>query len=468
MDASSGFRPPAPVPQSRPLGPLALLKALRRNPLECWAKAHFEEPVVFGGFPFAQVAVVSDPTIISQALIEKSFDFRKGALERRVLASAGLGEGLVAVDGEQWHRQRRTVAPVLGRKLIVDLAPVMAAAIASIIGTWHAGGEGAPDRTIDVKAQMSQLSLAVLVRCMFSPDFGEDPDAWSKALTQFFATRGRIDPFDIIGLPDSVPRLTRWRARRMLADFDAGIDGAIARRRDRPCKRSEASARDILALVLGATDPETGARMSDTEVKANLLAFFFAGQETTSTVLTWVLYLLSQSPPWRARVTAEARQVLEGRIEDAADRLVETRAVVEEAMRLYPPIVGITRSAAAGARLGDRTLARRTMVIVSPYVLHRHRLLWTDPDVFDPGRFLTGGVNRHAYLPFGIGPRMCIGAAFAMQEAVLAVAMVMKRYTLALATGQTVWPVQRFTLRPRDPLLMVMTPVQDARAAGRA
>lgn len=413
---------------------------------------------MFGGFPFAQVAVVSDPAIISHVLVEKSFDFRKGALERRVLASAGLGEGLVAIDGAQWHRQRRTVAPVLGRKLIVDLAPATAAAIASVIDTWQGDGEGAAGRVIDVKEEMSQLSLAVLVRCMFSPDFGEDPDAWGTALTQFFATRGRIDPFDILGLPDFVPRLTRWRARQMLASFDEGIDRAVARRRDGASGRTQTAARDILALMLDAADPETGERMSTAEVKANLLAFFFAGQETTSTVLTWALYLLSQSPQWRARVTAEAQQVPEGPIEHAADRLVQTRAVVEEAMRLYPPIVGITRSAAAGARLGAHTLARRTMVIVSPYVLHRHRLLWTDPDLFDPGRFLTGGLNRHAYLPFGVGPRMCIGAAFAMQEAVLAVAMVMKRYTLALAPGQKVWPVQRFTLRPRDPLLMLMRP----------
>lgn len=413
---------------------------------------------MFGGFPFAQVAVVSDPAIISHVLIEKSLDFRKGALERRVLASAGLGEGLVAIDGEQWHRQRRTVAPVLGRKLIVELAPAMATAIASVIDTWQGGGEPATGRVIDLKEEMSRLSLAVLVRCMFSPEFGEDPDAWGTALTQFFATRGRIDPFDILGLPDFVPRMTRWRARHMLAGFDAGIDGAIARRRDGASVRAGAAARDMLALLLDAADPETGARMSAAEVKANLLAFFFAGQETTSTVLTWAFYMLSQSPQWRALVTAEAQQALEGPIEQAPDRLVQTRAVVEEAMRLYPPIVGITRSAAAGARLGAHTLERRTMVIVSPYVLHRHRLLWTDPDVFDPGRFLAGGLNRYAYLPFGVGPRMCIGAAFAIQEAVLAVAMVMKRYTLELAPGQAVWPVQRFTLRPRDPLLMVMRP----------
>lgn len=460
-----GFRPPAPIPLARPLGPTTLLRTLARNPLECWTRAHFEEPVVIGGFPFARVAVVSDPDIIRHVLVENPFHYRKGALERRVLSSAGLGDGLVTVEGEQWHRQRRTIAPLLGRKMILSLAPVMAEAISEVIGAWDSGSAGASDRVLDIKAEMSRLSLEMLVRCIFSASFGEDQEVWRTALTQFFAARMRIDPFDIIGLPDFVPRITRWRARRMLRRFDESVEHALARRRNSTSVPTTFAARDLLALMLGATDPDSGARMSEAEVKSNMLAFFFAGQETTSTVLTWVLYLLSQSPEWCRRVTAEAHRAFDSPIEEAVDRLVETRAVVEEAMRLYPPIVGITRSAAAGTQLGSHTLEHRTMLIISPYVLHRHRLLWRDPDVFDPRRFIDGAVNRHAYLPFGVGPRMCVGAAFAMQEAVLLVAMLLKRFTVQLAPGQVVWPIHRFTLCPRDPLLMMMRPAKDGRMA---
>lgn len=468
MDATSGFRPPAPVPLSRPLGPIALLKTLRRNPLECWTEAHFEQLVVIGGFPFARVAVVSDPSIVRHVLVENAFKYRKGAIERRVLSSAGLGDGLVTVEGEPWHRQRRTLAPLLGRKMVVALAPVMVEAVSAVISSWESGWERAPDLVLDIKAEMSRLSLEVLVRCMFSAGFGGDQDDWRAALTRFFAARLRVDPFDIIGLPDFVPRITRWRVRRMLRNFDEGVDDALARRRNLVSDGTNVPSRDMLALMLGATDPDTGARMSETEVKSNMLAFFFAGQETTSTVLTWTLYLLSQSPEWCRRVTAEARLALNCPIENAVDRLVETRAVVEEAMRLYPPIVGITRNAAAGTRLGIHTLEHRTMLIVSPYVLHRHRLLWTDPDIFDPRRFLTGDVDRHAFLPFGVGPRMCIGAALATQEAVLVVAMILRRFAIELAPGQVIWPVHRFTLRPRDPLLMVMRRAEDDRMAQRA
>ena len=462
MDTACQFRPPAPVPLPRALGPIALLKTLRRNPLECWTQAHFEQPIVIGGFPFGQVAVVSDPSVIRHVLVEAPSDYRKGAIERRVLSSAGLGDGLVAVEDAQWRRQRQTLAPLLGRKMTKGLAPVMTEAISAVIDSWQSRSETA-DRVIDLKAEMSRVSLEVLARCMFSLDVGKDQDGWRAALKKFFAAKLIVDPFDIIGLPDFVPRIARWRARRMLRGFTEGMDGAIARRRNALAEGEDCVARDGLAHMLGATDPETGARMSEAELKANLLAFFFAGQETTSTVLTWTFYLLSQSPEWRRRVTAEAHSALDnGPIQQAADRLVETRAVVEEAMRLYPPIVGITRSAAAGTRLGPHTLERSTMVIVSTYVVHRHRLLWTDPDSFDPRRFLSP-VNRYAYLPFGIGPRMCIGAAFAMQEAVLAVAMVLKRFTIELASGQAVWPVQRLTLRPRDPLLMTMRPAEQSR-----
>lgn len=462
MDTACLFRPPAPVPLPCALGPIALLKTLRRNPLECWTRAHFEQPVVIGGFPFGQVAVVSDPSIIRHVFVECPSDYRKGAIERRVLSSAELGDSLVAVEGAQWRRQRRTLAPLLGRKMVAGLAPAMAEAISAVIGSWRSRNETA-DRVIDLKAEMSRVSLEVLVRCMFSPDLGEDQDNWRAALKKFFAAKMSVDPFDIIGLPDFVPRIVRWRARRMLRGFTEGIDGAMARRRNVLAEGRDFAARDGLALMLGATDPETGARMSEAEVRTNLLAFFFAGQETTSTVLTWTFYLLSQSPEWYGRLTAEARSALDdGPIEQAVDRLAETRAVVEEAMRLYPPIVGITRSAAAGTRLGPHTLNRRTMVIVSPYVVHRHRLLWTDPDVFDPRRFLSP-VNRYAYLPFGIGPRMCIGAAFAMQETILAVAMVLKSFSIHLASGHAVWPVHRLTLRPRDPLLMVTRPVEQGR-----
>jgi cytochrome P450 len=275
----------------------------------------------------------------------------------------------------------------------------------------------------------------------------------------YFTVAGRIDPFDVIGLPDAVPRITQWRIGPLLRPFNQALDAAVARRRRALNEHAAEAPRDILGLLLSARDAVSGRRMSEAEVKANVLTFFVAGQETTSTALTWAIYLLSQSPEWSERVAAEAQRELDGTPEGIAERLVETRAVLDEAMRLYPPIVGITRTANRRAELAGERIARGTMIVISPYVLHRHRLLWEEPDLFDPARFLdraAGKIDRYAYLPFGIGPRMCIGAGFALQEATLALAAIVRNFRIALVPGQAVWPLQRFTLRPRDPLLLTV------------
>jgi cytochrome P450 len=439
-----------------------------------------------GGLPFARVAVVSEPAAIRKILVEDPADFRKSALERRIL-SARLRDGLVAADGEQWASQRRMLAPFFGRKMLMQFAPAMAGAAAA---RWRrSAGE-----VLECKAEMSALALDALMRSIFHDGLGSDHAAMCTAARDYFAVAGRIDPFDVIGLPDVLPRVTHWRTRTLLRPFDAALDAAIARRRRALDEHSREAPRDILGILLAARDPVTGRGLTEAEVKANVLTFFLAGQETTSTALTWAIYLLSQSSEWSERVAAETQRELQGAgspPEAIADRLVETRAVLDEAMRLYPPIVGITRTASRSTQLAGQQIARNTLIVISPYVLHRHRLLWEDPDLFDPARFLdrprvsrtsvpgpgrghedpgpgataVGGrqnsaakIDRYAYLPFGIGPRMCIGAGFALQEATLVLANVMRSFKLALAPGQTVWPQQRLTLRPRDPLLLRVEP----------
>jgi cytochrome P450 len=404
-----------------------------------------------GGFPFARVAVVSEPAAIRKVLVEDPADFHKSALERRIL-SPRLREGLVAADGEQWESQRRMVAPFFGRKMLVRFASVMADVTTAVVERWRrSAGE-----LLECKAEMGAVALDALMRSIFADALGSDHLAMCTAARNYFAAAGCIDPFDVIGLPDFLPRVTRWRTRRLLQPFDEALDAAIARRRRALDEHSAQPPRDILGILLAARDPVTGRGMTEAEVKANVLTLFLAGQETTSTALTWAIYLLSQSPTWSERIAAEARRELDGPPEGMAERLVETRAVLDEAMRLYPPIVGITRTAGRRTELAGRPIERNTLIVISPYVLHRHWLLWDDPDVFDPTRFLhaaAGKIGRYAYLPFGIGPRMCIGAGFALQEAALVLATLMRSFTIALAPGQTIWPQQRFTLVPRDPLL---------------
>ncbi len=245
----------------------------------------------------------------------------------------------------------------------------------------------------------------------------------------------------------------------MLRLFEEAIDLIISRRRHQIAQAKAGVPRDILTFLLEARDPTTGEALTEAEIRANILTFIAAGQETTANCITWSLFLLSQSPEWRHRIQVEVDREFRGSCEGVADRLVETRAVVEEANRLYPPLAAISRAALGPDQLGGQPISRGTMVVIAPYVLHRHRVLWTNPDAFDPSRFLDGArakIDRYAYLPFGAGPRTCIGATFALQEAVTVVATLMRDFDLELVPGHSVWPVQKVTLRPKNGLPMMV------------
>jgi cytochrome P450 len=452
-DPSVRFRPPAPEPLEKSLGPIALFKALRKNPIEIWAKAHFEEPIVLERFAFGRVALVNEPSAIRKILVENSGAYRKSAMQTRVL-SVALRNGLLTVEGDQWRSQRRTLAPLFGRRMVMRYASTMAAAVEALIARWRAKGE---TYAHDVNTEMNRLALDGLARTCFSDGLGGDPEAMRVAMMTYFAIAGRIDPFDVLGLPGFVPRLTRWKVRSMLGYFDEAVDAIIKSRRSKLADAPDEAPCDLLTALLAARDPDTGEPMSEIEIKANILTFIAAGQETTANALTWSLFLLVSSPKWTERILAEVENAFEGDLDGLSDRLTTTQAVLDEALRLYPPITATSRTAGRRDELAGQTIERGTMVVVAPYLLHRHRLLWDDPDLFDPSRFLPAAskkIERGAYIPFGTGARMCLGASFAHQEATIVLASLVKAFDLRMIPGQSVWPQQGITLRPRDPLLM--------------
>jgi cytochrome P450 len=454
-NASSGrYRPPAPEPRSTRLGPLRLLSALKRNPLECWTREHFENDLVVGGLPIGHVVVVNEPKAIRRVLLDNATNYQKDNLQRRIL-SVGLGEGLLSAEGERWRVQRRALAPVFAHRTVCGFAPAMITAAEALTEKWRCFS----GQTIDVAAEMSGLTLDVLARTIFSDGFGHNAERFRAAMRTYFDAIGKISPLDVLGVPDFVPRLARLRVHSILRFFEAAIDQIIAIRRERMDADADRAPVDVLALLLKALDPETGQRLSEVEVRSNILTFIAAGHETTANALAWSLFLLSQSPEWRCRVQNEAERELGTGNPDCAERLVTTRAVVEEAIRLYPPIAAISRVAIAADELGNEKLRRGSMVVVAPYVLHRHRRLWSQPDVFDPSRFMGGArsqIDRFSYLPFGVGPRTCIGSAFALQEATLLLAIISKNFVCELVPGHQVRPVLRVTLRPGGGLPMVI------------
>ncbi len=446
--------PPAPTPQPRQLRPIAFLRTLRRNPIETWTRAHFEAPILSGRGLLGIGAVINHPPAIRRVLLDNAANYRKDKLQKRIL-SPGLTDGLLTVEGDAWRLQRRAIAPIFTPRLVQSFAAPMARAADTLATRWD---RIRPGRVIDVHKEMARVTLEILGETIFSGGLERDPDAFLKAMGHFFTTIGVLDPADLLDFPEWVPRVAQLRTKSTIEFFEQAVDAIVARRKSL-LARGEAAPRDLLTLLLEASDPQTGTGLSDEEVRANIITFIGAGHETTANALTWSLYLLSLSPEWRERLAAEADRVLDGPIEQALDRLVETRAVIEEAMRLYPPVASLSREAIGPDDLCGRRIRKGALIIVSPWVLHRHTLLWRDPNRFDPSRFLPGAreaIDRFAYLPFGAGPRVCIGASFSLQEAVLVLATVMRRFALTPAAGHKVEPVQRITLRPRDGLKLTL------------
>lgn len=445
------YRPPAPAPQGKTLHPLRLISVLKRNPLECWAREHFERLIVTAALPIGRVAVINDPTAIRRVLLDNAANYRKDTLQRRVL-SAGLGDGLLSAEGDQWRVQRRTVAPLFARRTVMQWAPAMLDAAAELVQRWREHGPA----TLDVAAEMTRLTLDVLERTIFSDGFGCKAEEARLAMVTYFNTVGRIDPLDLLGLPNWIPRLNSLRVRPTLRFFERSIEDLIAARRR---EQRDEHPNDILSLLLAARDPDTGERMSEAEVKSNILTFIMAGHETTANLLSWSLFLLSQSDKWRQLVRQEAEREINCSAMDLVDRLSDTRAVIEEAARLYPPIAAISRVAIDADELAGEAIAAGTIVVISPYVLHRHRLLWENPDLFDPGRFLGKNrslIDRYSYLPFGAGPRTCIGSTFALQEATIVLAVITRHCGMQLAASHKVWPILRVTLKPAGGLPMIV------------
>jgi cytochrome P450 len=305
---------------------------------------------------------------------------------------------------------------------------------------------------------MARVTLEILERTIFTDGLGQGPEHFREAVTRYFDTAGRIDPLDLLGFPDFIPRIGRIRSRPTLRFFRDSVDAIIATRRKNLADPNYQRPHDLLTLLLEAKDPETGVGLDEEELRANIITFIGAGHETTANALTWSLYLLSQSPEWRERLAAEAdRELAGGEAETLADRLVETRAVIEEAMRLYPPAATLTREAVEPDMLAGRRIKKGMRVVVSPFVVHRHRLLWRDPDLFMPERFLGEArekIDRFAYLPFGAGPRVCVGASFALQEACIVLAHLMQAFRFEHVETHEVRPMQRVTLRPKDGMPM--------------
>lgn len=454
LSTTTDRRPPAPEPRLRPLGPLALYRALRANSITAWRAEAYEEPYIADRNMLGGYVLINDPDLIRRVLIDNAANYPKDGLQLEKLTPA-VGRGLLTSEAESWRLQRRTVAPLFQPLGVAGYLAPMAASVEEMLARWERHAD--TGAVVDVAREMTALTYDIISRTVFSHEIETPAGIMGEAITAYFDALGRIDLWDVLPLPRWLPRPAFIRAKPAQKIFREEVRRMLARRRAR-IAAGKAVPSDLVARLIEARDPETGSPLTDAVIHDNLVTFIGAGHETTANALAWTLFLLSEFPEADARLSAETKDVTD-RVPGADElaRLIGTRMILEESMRLYPPVPFMSREAVAHDRLGEAEVTPGTRIIIAPWVLHRHRKLWPDADLFVPERFAPdnrGKIPRFAYLPFGAGARICVGMTFAMQEALLALAMIARRFRVRLVEGSPVMPFARMTLRPMNGLPM--------------
>jgi cytochrome P450 len=454
---------PVKVPLvTEPMGILGSLGAARRNVLSIIPELATRQPMV-SGRTAKRWHMVMDPGAIREMLLERVDTYPKSLVTKNLLKPA-IGESLFIAEGAHWRWQRRTAAPVFSHRNVMNLAPIMTAAAERSADRVAQAGP----RAIDMAADMVRTTFDVIADVTFSGDGMFDADAVHRGIDAYISEAGKISLLDVLGAPDWVPRPGRLIfSRNAVGDMRRIADEAIEARR----QRGPEGVPDLLDLLMEGEDPKTKRQMNTAELRDNLLTFIVAGHETTALTLGWSLYLCAFDQDVQDRARTELRAVCgEGPVTgEHVEKLPFVRQIIDEALRLYPPAGMVSRTAMANDTLCGREIRKGDTVILPIYALHRHHMLWEDPDAFRPDRFADRkSVERYAYLPFGDGPRICIGASFALQEAVIILGTLLNRFRFTPVKGREPDPVMILTLRPEGGVWLEAEPVSTPQPASVA
>jgi len=443
-------RPPGPKPRFL-IGNMPLAS---RDPLTVftrWAREYGD--IFYYRAGWIHVYFVNRPDLVDFVLVRNSSNLHKDKVVQN--SRWFFGNGLLTSEGEDWKRQRRLTQPAFHREKVASYAGLMTSYAEQMLSLWHDGA------VLDVHHEMMNLTLRIAVRTLFGVEADEVTDVSAALNTMMRNTAGirlLLPPF-----ARKLPLPGMAGVRKAVKQLNDTVYGIIEARR-----RSKQDSGDLLSLLLAVRD-EDGSAMSDTQVRDEVLTFLLAGHETTALALSWTWYLLSQNPDARQKLRTEIQNVLGSRLPTVADipALVYTDRVIKESMRLYPPAWSLAREVVKEFEVEGYRVPAGANVVMSQWLLQRDPRFFHDPTRFDPDRWGTEGCQRlprFAYFPFGGGPRQCIGAGFAMMEAVLLLATIAARFDLELIADQAVVPVPSFTLRPKNGIQMKLTHVEGMRA----
>jgi cytochrome P450 len=441
--------PPTPPRAPDDMSFLGRLAVIKRNMIATWGQRAYEEDVIEGRFFFRNSFILNRPDAIRHVLLSNYENYSRTPAGIRMLRPV-LGDGLLIAEGHSWTFQRRTLAPAFTPRATANLVPHMTAVLDETIAKLDAR----TSEPVDLREVMQRMTLEIAGRTMFSFGMDRHGPTLRNFVMEYGARLGRPYLLDMV-LPLSWPSpmdFARARFRKRWTEFVAML---IAERREMG-KKDGAPPRDLFDLMDEARDPETGKGFSDEQLVDEVATMILAGHETTATALFWALYLLALDPDTQEEIASETRGEHLDSMADI-DRQKFTRAAIEETMRLYPPAFLIARAAREKDNAAGVAIGKGDIIMIAPWLLHRHEKLWDQPNAFIPKRFMsTEAPDRFAYLPFGAGPRVCIGAPFAQAESVLALARLIGAFRVELADTSPVIPLGVVTTQPdRSPLFRI-------------
>jgi len=449
--------PPTPPRAPDTMSRLQRLSAISSNAIASWGARAYQDDIVEDRFFHRSSYILNAPDAIRHVLVDNWENYVRTPAGIRVLRPM-LGEGLLLAEGRAWKHQRRTLAPAFTPRAVATLVPHMLSAIDETVAALDAAGNG----PVELREATQRMALEIAGRTMFSFGMAEHGKALRDFVMEYGWKLAQPSLLDLL-LPLAWPTpkdFSRALFRRRWTRFIATL--MAARRAEG--KSEGAPPRDLFDLMVAARDPETGEAFSEPQLGDQVATMILAGHETTATALFWALYLLALDQHTQDEVAAEVRAQAPGALE--VERLSMTRAVVDETLRLYPPAFLIVRAAIGPDLVAGRKVAPHDAMLIAPWLLHRHEKLWDQPDAFIPARFLPGAPppDRFAYLPFGVGPRICIGAHFALVEATLALAKLVGHFRIELADDIPVLPVGVVTTQPdRSPPFRITRRSEPAR-----
>jgi len=454
MTATAAFIPPYPKRHASDLGGFATLLSARRDLLSFWSEGSFRYQFMARKILNRHIFIANTPELVKYVFVTQKANYESKSPQMRKALEPLLGDGLFISDGEIWKSRRLLQNGLFDNNHIIAYSRIMTETSAEMAEQWHSLPNGS---NLSVLSAMGQLTSEIIARTLFGTKLGEaNAAAVISAFAEYQAAIEQIHVSNFLGLPDWLPlgSMKMGVARRAAQRIHSLVDEVIA--------QGERSAYEhtLLSELLKANERSGGEAISREGIRNELIVLFMAGHETTANALSWVWYLLSQSPQVEAKLHTEIDQVLQGRLPtyDDVARLPYTRAVFEETMRLYPPVPILSRQAKDSDTIRRRHIPPGSIMLVVPWLLHRHQNYWTQPDAFMPERFLEPHKrpDKFLYLPFSVGPRVCIGKMFGLVEAVLAIATLAQRFRLSLPQGTPITHECRLTLRPRGALTMTL------------